>query len=403
MFKKPIFQGGKMDPNAALAFAGIGQSLAALGQGRSYDPSGMMNAMAANDKEAEQQEALQNSGALELFDEREQAVLASMPPGLAQRTILQRMESRHAAANRPSTPPKWVDGHGFVDPNNVPEHLMAGNYEAQPEWQSVSGADAASMGLPGGSVWQQNSQTGQIREVYQPPAPQVTNINNNMGTSMPGLSKLGEGYTFLYNPDGTVKLDEQGRPMAAPVPGGPKDTAEQDAAVLSAKSTSSDLVTTAASRARDAASKQDFGPTGTSLVGMLPWTDSAEVMRQVGTLKSLAAAENLNAMRRQSPTGGALGNVTEKELALLQNMSGALDPNSPNFARDLDDYERTLLRVIHGQQGGDEIWDSTRDGAGMPPGENPFIGMSEVDFSKLDIESLTPEQIKQLAAARGVK
>jgi hypothetical protein len=45
---------------------------------------------------------------------------------------------------------------------------------------------------------------------------------------------------------------------------------------------------------------------------------------------------------------------------MLAAKSGALDPNSPNFARDLEDYERTLLRVVHGQTKGDELFKQTR-------------------------------------------
>ncbi|MFV1694211.1 hypothetical protein VXL39_02005 [Phaeobacter sp. JH20_25] len=188
----------------------------------------------------------------------------------------------------------------------------------------------------------------------------TVNVNSGSQNPVPGLSKLGEGFTYLYNPDGTIKLDDQGRPMAAPVTGGPKDTSIQDAAQQSAKDTATDIVLNAAALAREAASNQDFGPAGTRIAALAPWTDSAEVIRQTDTLKSLAAAENLNAMRRQSKTGGALGNVTEKELKLLQDMSGALDPTSPNFQRDLGNYEQTLLRVIHGKSAGDKIYEQSR-------------------------------------------
>ncbi|AHD10001.1 hypothetical protein [Phaeobacter gallaeciensis] len=192
-------------------------------------------------------------------------------------------------------------------------------------------------------------------------SPQTTvNVSSGSQNPVPGLSKLGEGFTYLYNPDGTIKLDDQGRPMAAPVAGGPKDTSIQEAAQQSAKDTATDIVLNAATLAREAASNQDFGPAGTRIAALAPWTDSAEVIRQTDTLKSLAAAENLNAMRRQSKTGGALGNVTEKELKLLQDMSGALDPTSPNFQRDLENYEQTLLRVIHGKSAGDKIYEQSR-------------------------------------------
>ena len=65
-------------------------------------------------------------------------------------------------------------------------------------------------------------------------------------------------------------------------------------------------------------------------------------------------------MRAASPTGGALGSVTDSESAMLASKAGALDPTSPNFVRDLDDYERSLLRTIHGREAGDLIYEQTR-------------------------------------------
>ena len=65
-------------------------------------------------------------------------------------------------------------------------------------------------------------------------------------------------------------------------------------------------------------------------------------------------------MRAASPTGAALGGVSDKDLILLASKSGALDPASPNFERDLDDYERTVLRLVHGVEAGDRIFEATR-------------------------------------------
>ena len=62
------------------------------------------------------------------------------------------------------------------------------------------------------------------------------------------------------------------------------------------------------------------------------------------------------AMRAASPTGGALGAVSDSENAMLAAKAGALDPSSPNFARDLDDYELTLLKIVHGPEAGQKIF-----------------------------------------------
>lgn len=162
--------------------------------------------------------------------------------------------------------------------------------------------------------------------------------------------------------------DEQGRVIQyEPIPGGPAAT---DAATLErtterqagARETASRVVTDAATRALEAMQAPGLPATGVAggAMSWLPESNAAELRRQVDVLKSNATVENLNAMRAASPTGGALGSVTEKEGAMLAAKSGTLDPNSPNFARDVKDYTRTLLEVTHGPKVGKEIFDKMR-------------------------------------------
>lgn len=189
----------------------------------------------------------------------------------------------------------------------------------------------------------------------------ATTVNNNI-PGAPTIGTIPQGYAASQDP-------VTGEWSMQPIAGGPaaaeieKGQEAKDAATEAAM-TASNTITTAAARAREAAANQNFGPAGTTAVANIPvigaMTDSAEVVRQVDVLKSQAAFENLNAMRQQSPTGGALGSVTEKELKMLQDKSGALDPNSPTFTRDLADYEQTLLRIIHGKEAGDAIFQATR-------------------------------------------
>lgn len=199
------------------------------------------------------------------------------------------------------------------------------------------------------------------RAGLQPGSPEYNNFFITQGVKPPAnVGAPPAGYQIVY--------DASGNPTSmAPIPGSPAAMeAEAQKKVLanqqSGKSTSSDVITNAARLARE--TLQAPGLPATGMIGGalsgLPETNAAELRRQVGVLTSNATVENLNAMRAASPTGGALGSVTEKEGAMLAAKSGALDPNSPNFARDLEDYERTLLRVVHGQTKGDEIFNQTR-------------------------------------------
>ncbi|KAB0571088.1 hypothetical protein [Brucella pituitosa] len=166
-----------------------------------------------------------------------------------------------------------------------------------------------------------------------------------------------------------VNYDDRGNPVSmSPIPGGPEDTSKTDAARNQNLATSTDIIVNAAKTARDIAKSGGRWTTGVGgqVLSKIGESDAAELRRQVATLTANAKIENLQAMRAASPTGGALGAVSDSENAMLASKTGALDPDaSPDvFQRQLDDYERTLLRVIHGKEAGDRIFDSSRDAQG---------------------------------------
>lgn len=192
-----------------------------------------------------------------------------------------------------------------------------------------------------------------------------TSVTVNMGDGAPGLGKLSTDYGYVMDPNTRQpKIDPTtGLPQAAPVPGSPAANAmAAEQAVrdnkASGAATASDIVTSATQRALGANDKRILGGVLGSLAAYNPSTPNAEVYRQVDVLKANAKVENLQAMRAESPTGGALGSVTEGETKMLADQAGALDPSSPNFERDVLDYTRNLLRTIHGREAGDAIFAS---------------------------------------------
>ena len=105
-----------------------------------------------------------------------------------------------------------------------------------------------------------------------------------------------------------------------------------------------------------------------SLLSSLPETDARELKREVDALGAIASSENLNAMREASPTGGALGNVSDKDIKLLKDKSGAIDTGSKpdQFKKQVDEYELFLLQTIHGPEAGLKIFSETRDVVPQP-------------------------------------
>jgi hypothetical protein len=69
------------------------------------------------------------------------------------------------------------------------------------------------------------------------------------------------------------------------------------------------------------------------------------------SVKANIGFERLNAMRAASPTGGALGSVTERELALLTSAAGNLEQSQTpaQFKRNLERLRSDFEYVIHGR------------------------------------------------------
>ncbi len=80
---------------------------------------------------------------------------------------------------------------------------------------------------------------------------------------------------------------------------------------------------------------------GRGRVATVAGTDSANFQALMKPLLSKAAFGELQAMREASKTGGALGNVTEKELEMLQNSVAAM-----SLEQDPDQFKKELTRIV---------------------------------------------------------
>ena len=79
----------------------------------------------------------------------------------------------------------------------------------------------------------------------------------------------------------------------------------------------------------------DYWVVGYDVAKMLPTTDARELQGYVNTLQANLAFDRLQEMRNASKTGGALGQVSNIELGLLQSSVATLDPGSKNFKEQL--------------------------------------------------------------------
>lgn len=90
-----------------------------------------------------------------------------------------------------------------------------------------------------------------------------------------------------------------------------------------------------------------------SYLAALPQTDARDLRGLIDTMKSNAGFDKLNAMRQASPTGGALGQVSERELAFLQNVFGNLeqDQSASQLKYNMELFRYVYNTMIHGFDG----------------------------------------------------
>lgn len=90
-------------------------------------------------------------------------------------------------------------------------------------------------------------------------------------------------------------------------------------------------------------------PLATGLAALLtskvPGTTGYQVARLLDTIKARAGFDALGNMRAASPTGGALGAITERELAFLQSVMGSLEQ-----VQSQEDLDRVLERLADYQE-----------------------------------------------------
>ena len=107
---------------------------------------------------------------------------------------------------------------------------------------------------------------------------------------------------------------------------------------------------------------------------LVPGTKAYDLRAHLQTVKGLIGLDKLQQMRNASPTGGALGNVTEGEHKILQNAVAALDPNMSHdeFARNLSIVKMLMSDIVNGTSNA-----IIRDGSGK------FVGLkNEFDFQQ---------------------
>jgi hypothetical protein len=134
------------------------------------------------------------------------------------------------------------------------------------------------------------------------------------------------------NQDGTVALDERGVPIALPIAGtklANEALKKDETAEVSAEQqvVSGGVVLGNIQEIREVMENSTLPTTGVfgQVLRNIGGTGALDVKKLLDPIEAAIGFERLQAMRDASPTGGALGQVTERELTLLSSALGSLD------------------------------------------------------------------------------
>ena len=116
-----------------------------------------------------------------------------------------------------------------------------------------------------------------------------------------------------------------------------------------------------------------------SFLKVIPGSQARSLSNLLDTVKSNIGFDKLQSMREASPTGGALGQVSNQEIAFLQQTFGNLDQaNSPEEIKyNLQLLQKVYNDVIHGE-GNHQFTGPTSSAPSIPKSDGGY------DFSEAD-------------------
>ncbi len=262
-----------------------------------------------------------------------------------------------------------ADTFTTVDPNAPPPVLTDNDIAAasNPETGALSGpvqeGGPIRIGIQPSSEYMVNRQQPPTNRRDQSPmsmaAPRIGNINDLLirmgsagarGAATSGLESfaaMGDAYTDYYK-DQNDMVAKYNAALAKGTKG--KKGSGTGAENLPYATAALDAINTIEKYVNDQGSSfwpfnDVTGPIGAAL-SYVPGTPSHNVAMQIDTIEAAIGFDRLQAMRDASPTGGALGQVSEMELTLLKSSLGSLRQSQTQV-----EFMRNLKKVQKHYQG----------------------------------------------------
>lgn len=266
-----------------------------------------------------------------------------------------------------SLPPELLKGTGLEGfkgqiPVSVFREILQGNYKLQDSLNKKKPTqeyDTAVLGPLADDIRRKGKPLGEALEDFsiisgRPPSEREENI---LKTVSQAYESAGRANTLSKPPPGGYRFKDDG--SLEKIPGGPASDKEAVAQNKKEKSKAiaqktANIVVEDIDRAMNSmkANRSAVGP----WVGQgkyVPGTQAYNLNNLLDSIRSNITIDKLQAMREASPTGGALGQVSDFENKMLQSAMGkidvAMDPK--DFAYNLRRLKDLYTDVVHGPGG----------------------------------------------------
>jgi hypothetical protein len=264
-----------------------------------------------------------------------------------------------------------------LNPDKFKKIADATGVQVTEGFEVITPEKVKTLGLPAGNTYQRNTKTGKIEslgatgerfEIISPA--NVKTLGLPAGTYQKDVNtgKItavgGGGLTVNLPPQiGPIPKDyrmvyDGNKPVAMEVIPGSQTARELETlegkGAMMAESTirSSTIVQEDVKALRNAIKKQKIVDPVTGVTGEIASGVAGSARKSaeglVRTIQANIGFDRLNQMRAESPTGGALGNITEQELRFLQSVLGSIDLNQKDadIIRNLDRLEKIYAGII---------------------------------------------------------
>lgn len=134
------------------------------------------------------------------------------------------------------------------------------------------------------------------------------------------------------------------------IEGGPEDTSQMEADADQTAAGTAQIVLEDINEVLDIVENSALPVTGMggNILSRVPGTEAYDVAALTQTIRANIGFDRLQRMRAESPTGGALGNVTVQELARLESVMGNLEQaqSQEQFVRNLRRLEEQYIGIM---------------------------------------------------------